>query len=83
MSTLKERLDTIRSGFEKQAPAAALAVMHRATDDLRTSGIMDGVPKEGATLPAFALPDTDGNVVRSDDLLANGPLVVTFYRGKW
>ena len=34
MSTLKERLDTIRTGFESKAPAEALSVMHRATADL-------------------------------------------------
>ena len=32
---LQTRLDRIREGFEAQAPAEALAVMHRATDDLR------------------------------------------------
>ena len=34
-------------------------------------------------LPAFELPDTEGSIVRSADLLARGPLVVTFYRGLW
>lgn len=83
MSTLKERLDTIRAGFEGQAPAEALAVMHRATEALRNSGIVERIPKIGDMLLPFALPDTDGNVVRSEDLLAQGPLVVTYYRGKW
>jgi hypothetical protein len=83
MSTLKERLDRIRESFEKQAPEEALAVMHGATESLRESGIMDRIPKVGDPLPAFALPDTDGTEVRSGDLLAEGPLVVTFYRGEW
>ena len=83
MSTLAERLDRIREGFEGQAPAEALAVMHRATDDLANSGILDRVPKPGDELPPFELTDTEGNAVRSADLLANGPLVLTFYRGTW
>ena len=83
MSTLAEKLDRIREDFESQVPAEALAVMHRATDDLRSSGILDRIPKVGDALPAFELPDTDGNLVRSADLLAKGPLVVTFYRGVW
>ena len=37
MSTLQERLDRIREGFEKQAPPEVLTVMHHATDDLRAS----------------------------------------------
>ncbi len=83
MSTLAERLDRIREGFEKEAPAEALAVMHRATDDLRASGITDRIPAIGETLVPFELPDTEGRTVSSTDLLASGPLVVTFYRGVW
>jgi hypothetical protein len=83
MSTLAERLDRIRESFEGQAPKEALAVMHRATSDLLESGIMDRIPAPGDALPAFALPDTEGSEVRSGDLLAQGPLVVTFYRGEW
>jgi peroxiredoxin len=39
--------------------------------------------KKGAKAPAFELPDYSGRVVRSRDLLALGPLVVTFFRGRW
>lgn len=37
----------------------------------------------GQQVPAFELPDAEGNLVSSADLLAKGPLVVTFYRGSW
>lgn len=83
MSTLEERLERIREGFEKKAPAAAKQVMHRATDDLRASGILDRVVKPGDPLPAFELEDTEGQRVRSTDLLDGRPLVMTFYRGVW
>lgn len=83
MSRLTQRLDRIRSNFSEQAPAAALAVMHDAVEEVRASGILDGLPQVGDKLPAFALPDTEDAVVRLPDLLARGPLVVTFYRGFW
>ncbi len=83
MRTLTQRLDGIRAKFAESAPADALAIMHRATDDLRASGILSRIPSPGDALPAFQLPDTDGSPVRSADLLAKGPLVVTFYRGLW
>ncbi len=83
MSNLQKKLDTIKAGFAKQAPAEALAVMHRATDDLRNSGILDGLPGPGDAFPAFSLPDPDGHVVDSTSLLAQGPLVLTVYRGFW
>lgn len=83
MSTLNERLTRIRESFARSAPAEARAIMHRSTEDLRASGILDGIPAVGDALPAFELADTEGELVRSDDLLHEGPLVVTFYRGVW
>ena len=83
MTTLQQRLDKIREGFEGQAPAEALTIMHRATADLAASGILDRMPKVGSPLPAFDLQDSDGERVRSADLLERGPLVATFYRGRW
>ena len=83
MSTLQDRLSRIKKGFIEKAPAEALAVMNRATEELRESGILGQLPATGSELPAFDLPDSDGNPVRSMDLLANGPLVITFYRGVW
>ncbi len=57
--------------------------MGEATDALRASGIMDGVIKVGARLPAFTLPNAHGTPVSSAALLAQGPLVLTVFRGHW
>jgi len=83
MSTLQARLDRIREGFEKQAPDDAKAIMHRATEDLRASGILTRIPSVGDRLPPFELPDTENDTVRSADLLGAGPLIISFYRGVW
>jgi hypothetical protein len=39
--SLQDKLDEVRKQFEASAPSDALAIMYRATDDLRNSGIMD------------------------------------------
>jgi peroxiredoxin len=39
--------------------------------------------KAGDPMPAFLLPNAEGKLVHSDDLLARGPLVVSFFRGDW
>ncbi len=83
MAGLQHRLDAIRAGFEKTAPPEALEIMHRATRDLgeeltRTPGL--GV---GDSMPSFQLPDQDGNLLDSADLLAPGPLVISLFRGHW
>ncbi len=81
--SLQKRLDRIREGFEKEAPAEALAIMHRATDDLRNSGILDGVVGEGLNAPDFTLSDSHGMAVSMESLRTRGPVVLTFFRGDW
>ena len=44
---------------------------------------MAGVPKVGDPLPAFALKNVDGAEVRSADLLAQGAVVLSVFRGSW
>jgi hypothetical protein len=80
---LAERLDTIRQGADKHIPPDKRAIMHRATDDLRNSGIMARVIKPGDRLPPFALENAFGTEVRSADLLGKGSLVLTVFRGSW
>ena len=81
--SLEEQLDAIRTGAAERIPPEALAIMHRATDDLRSSGILDRVPGPGDKAPDFELENWDGERVESRLLRTKGPLVVTFYRGVW
>jgi len=57
--------------------------MHRATEELRRSGLAERALKVGDLAPTFELDNQDGQLVRSVDLLAEGPLVITFFRGHW
>ena len=57
--------------------------MHRATAELIASGAAQLALKAGDKLPAFSLADPEGHTVSSTDLLARGPLVISFYRGVW
>ena len=83
MARLQDRLDAIRKGFEKDAPPEALEIMHRATRDLAAQIAEQPGLGLGDSVPAFQLPDQDGNVVDSAELLADGPLVMTLFRGHW
>ncbi|MCK5204949.1 MAG: redoxin domain-containing protein, partial [Desulfobacterales bacterium] len=60
-----------------------LEVMHRATADLRNSGIFDRTLTVGDTAPEFELENTSGELIRSKDILSDRLMVLTFYRGKW
>ncbi|MFH1983967.1 MAG: hypothetical protein ABIL58_19180 [Pseudomonadota bacterium] len=81
--TLQEQLDAYKKGFQAKAPAEVQAIMHEATTTLATSGIMDRAIAVGAATPAFTLKSTDGKTLSLAGLLAKGPVVLTFYRGKW
>jgi hypothetical protein len=80
---LQEKLDKLRADFEAKAPKDALEIMHRVTDDLRNSGIMQGVLINGETAPDFELKNADENPISLKGLLTSGPVVLSFYRGRW
>ena len=81
--TLEARLATIREAAKTRIPPEARAVMERAVADLRASGAMQRVARVGQPAPDFTLPDATGGQVRLRDPLARGPVVLSFYRGRW
>lgn len=80
---LQDRLNRIREATAKQVPQEFLDVVHQFVNDLRDSGIMETVLKVGDKAPSFTLLSYTGNSVELGQLLANGPLVISFYRGRW
>ena len=81
--SLAEKLTEMREAAAKRFPAEVAKIMHDATEDLANSGQVERVTKTGDTLPAFKLPNQNGDVIDSADLLARGPLMLTIYRGSW
>jgi peroxiredoxin len=86
--SLQAKLDAFKADFEAgkppyNVPHSVIEVMHRATAELVASGAAGRALKAGDKAPAFTLADPDGHPVSSADLLAKGPLVVSFYRGVW
>jgi hypothetical protein len=83
MPTLAERLDAIRAAAKTRIPPEAQAVMQRSIDDLRASGLVNRIARVGEAAPKFTLPNAAGEQVSLDSLLARGPVVLSFYRGRW
>jgi AhpC/TSA family len=81
--SLKEELAALKARAEARRPPEVVALMHRAVDDVRRTGALERVPGVGDRAPEFALPNAEERPVSSRELLARGPLVVTFYRGGW
>jgi len=88
MPGLQERLNEFKKSFESGAPPyntsrEKVETMHRATAELRGSGAEARALKIGDAVPTFTLFNQDDTEVSSADLLRQGPLVVSFFRGHW
>ena len=84
LPSLQDQLDRITQNTRALVQPERLAISEQATAELLASGIEDRVLRVGALAPEFNLPDAlTGKPVRSTDLLALGPLVINFFRGRW
>jgi peroxiredoxin len=79
--SLKDDLDKIRAhgNADERIRLAYEAVVRQ----LGHAEAADRALKVGDTIPSFMLPNAEGHIVFSDDLLKRGPLVVNFFRGDW
>jgi len=82
-TSLTDTLAAMREVSTSRIPAEIREILTQANEDLAGSGIMDGMIGVGDKLPPFALTNQDGETISSDDLLAKGPLVMSFFRGLW
>jgi len=67
----------------RYVPAETQAIHARAVAELKSKHLAANILPVGAKAPHFELPDHDGKLVRSADLLAKSRLVVCFIRGRW
>ncbi len=81
--SLKAELKALQTRLESGRPADVVATMHRAVEELRSSGAVGRVLKAGDQAPEFVVPNAAEQPIDSRALLAKGPLIVTFYRGRW
>lgn len=83
MTTLNAELRSFYEARQQQIPAEIREIMRQAGQELADSGQADHALSAGAQAPRFSLPAATGQTVSLDDLLAEGPAVLTFYRGAW
>ncbi|MCP1104106.1 AhpC/TSA family protein [Serratia nevei] len=86
--TLQNKLDAFKAEFEAGKLPFTLterehALLREAIQTQVASGIAERALKVGDAAPGFTLPDGENRLCASAALLANGPLVVSFYRGIW
>jgi peroxiredoxin len=82
-TSLTEPTVGMRAGLVGQIGEKPLATFDRDAEALGAGDTFDHALAEGADAPRFTLPDARGGEVALDDLLAEGPAVLVFYRGAW
>jgi peroxiredoxin len=83
MTHLQDQLDEITANTRHLVQEDRLAIGERAVEELFATGIEECILPVGTMAPEFALKDANGKLVRSADMLALGPLVIKFFRGRW
>ncbi|WP_218079537.1 peroxiredoxin-like family protein [Anthocerotibacter panamensis] len=82
--SLTQDLDNFRAQARTvHIPADKIALMDQATQELVTAGTAQTSLNVGAQVPDFTLPNAVGAPVQLSTLLAQGPVVISFYRGGW
>jgi hypothetical protein len=81
--SLNAALDAFKAACAREWPPEAFALVNQTLTDLAQTGLQERALKAGDAAPSLALPDQDGRLVHSQDLLAQGPIVLVFYRGMW
>jgi peroxiredoxin len=79
---LEQQLAARRNEGAVRAPQVA-EVLQRENARIVAEGLRDKALREGQVAPDFSLPAVNGQLVTLSQLLAQGPVVLTFYRGEW
>ena len=80
---LKEKLQEIIDASAIKLTDEAKAIAGSATQAVADSIAGRSIPQVGDAFPEFVLPDSQGIVHRSTDLVGQGQLILTFFRGGW
>lgn len=79
---LSSELAAYQANFIKSVPGEVVDLFMTKTLELAKSGLVESAVKVGDKAPLFVLPDSNGENVALADLLAKGPVILTFYRGE-
>jgi len=80
---LTKQLNDLKRQLGREIPREILMEIGRFVKELAQSGIEKTSCGAGDKMPSFRLPNVSGKMVFSGDILAEGPMVLSFYRGIW
>ncbi|MBN1334154.1 MAG: hypothetical protein JW971_10365 [Synergistales bacterium] len=81
--SLQEKIDEIVRESAKKFPPEAFETLTSFRSEIDRLVRKEDIPGKGDLFPSFELLNQEERSVSSEDYLARGPLVATFFRGKW
>ncbi|KGX92953.1 alkyl hydroperoxide reductase [Pontibacillus halophilus JSM 076056 = DSM 19796] len=82
MTTMRQQFNEYIEKSKAALPEETRNKMSKAIQELEDSNEGKGL-RVGEDAPDFTLPDAKGSEVNLYDVLENGPVILTFYRGGW
>ncbi len=83
MNSLSGQLDAFLGALLERVDPATAATFERAEQAREALGISQRAVQVGDVAPDFSLPDQHGKLHSLSGTLANGPVVLAFFRGGW
>ncbi|RYD91037.1 MAG: redoxin domain-containing protein, partial [Sphingobacteriales bacterium] len=80
-STLNDQLADFQQSWNAQAPAGLQQKFEHGIEEIKA--INQTGLKAGDKAPDFELNNATGNPIKLTELLKNGPVVFSWYRGGW
>ena len=80
---VRRALETFKKEIASKAPAERLKAYEEGVELVKKSGVVESALKVGDKAPEFELANASGKMVKLSSLLADGPVIVTWYRGGW
>jgi peroxiredoxin len=83
MATIADQVNQVKAASAAQLPREVVAAFASDQAALADGGIPAGAVAVGDKLESFSLPDATGTMQTLEELTAQGPAVIVFYRGGW
>ncbi|MEO1655658.1 MAG: peroxiredoxin-like family protein [Bacteroidota bacterium] len=83
LGTLKEALDERRASFATKADDYTKKVFEEGIQAVLNDGTLQAAKQVGDTAPNFSLQNATGKTIELQDYLAQGKVILTWYRGGW
>lgn len=80
---LEDTLKEIKSNALSRLGPDFLAAAEKSIEELRRSDIVERFVKVGEMAPDFQASNPKGDLISLTSLVGQGPVIISFYRGRW